>query len=110
MHAVLTLVRVNGQVQWNCFQGKSGNWIAVCDPLKLTVQSESWGDLMEDISETLNALLKDLLTSKELPAFLQDHGWTLGGPMPIRPEDVRFDLPFLTAISEAHGPQRHVHQ
>lgn len=108
--AVLTPVRIDGQVSWNCFRASGGNWVAVCDPLKLTVQSDTWGDLMEDIGQTLDALLRDLLASQELSKFLRDHEWTLVGPMPSRPEDVRFDLPFLTAMTEADGPQRHVHQ
>jgi hypothetical protein len=108
--AVLTLVRIDGQVRWTCFRAKGGNWVAVCDPLKLTVQSDSWANLMEDIGQTLDALLKDLLASQELPQFLKDHGWTILGPMPSRPEDVRFDLPFLTVMTEPHGPQRRVHQ
>jgi hypothetical protein len=107
---VLTLVRIDGQVPWKCFRGNGGNWVAVCDPLKLTVQSDTWGDLMEDIGLTLDALLRDLLASQELPNFLRDHGWTLAGPMPTRPEDVRFELPFLTAMTEPHGPTRHIHQ
>jgi hypothetical protein len=106
----VTLVRIDGRVAWNCFQGKGGNWIAVCDPLKLTVQSDTWGDLMEDIALTLDSMLKDLLASDELDRFLREHGWNLVGPMPTRLENVRFDIPFFPAMMGAHGPQRNVHQ
>ena len=106
----LTLVRIDGNVQWKCFQGKGGNWIAVCDPLRLTIQSDTWNDLMGDIGQTLNALLIDLLTSNELDRFLREHGWNVVGPMPSRPENVRFDLPFFPAMMGANGPQRDVHK
>jgi predicted RNase H-like HicB family nuclease len=107
------LVRVDANLQWKVFPGRGGNWIAVCDPLKLTVQGETWADLMEDIGHTLNAILTDLLSTNELPRFLQDHGWQIVGgaiPQPSRPEDVRFDVPFIPAMMGANDPQRHIYQ
>jgi hypothetical protein len=51
------LVRVDGDVQLQCFQSsETGNWVGVCEPLKLTVQSETWAALMEDFGLTLNAV------------------------------------------------------
>ena len=70
----------------------------MCEPLQLTVQSETWADLMEDIGHTLDALFKDLLRSNELNRFLRDRGWAPLGPVPSGPEDVRFDVPFFPAM------------
>jgi hypothetical protein len=53
---------------------------------------------MEDIGLTLDAVMRDLLKSNELPQFLHDRGWQLVGPMPSPPEDVRFDVPFFPAM------------
>lgn len=107
------LVRVETLLEWKVLQGKGGNWVAVCNPLKLTVQGETWAELMEDIGHTLNAVLTDLLSTNELPRFLQDHGWQIAGgvvPQPARSEDVRFDVPFIPAMMGANDPQRHVCQ
>ncbi len=102
-------------LQWTAMQGKGGNWIAVCEPLKLTVQSETFGELSEVITDTLDGVLKDLLASNELDRFLSEHGWKLAGATPIyalRPEYVRFDVPFelVMARAGADDPQRSVHQ
>jgi predicted RNase H-like HicB family nuclease len=109
-----TLVRIHANLGWKVLQGKGGNWIGVCDPLKLTVQGETWADLMENIGHTLDAVLRDLLSSNELPRFLQDHGWqVVGGKIPERPDhpdDVRFDVPFIPAMMGANDPQRRVYQ
>ena len=105
------LVRVQGNVQWKCFLSKEGHWIGICDPLGITLQADTWGDLMEDISLTLDAVLRDLLVSDELPKFLQEHGFVLAGKMPNPKDDVRFDMPFVPAmVNAANGLQREFHQ
>ena len=108
----MTLVRIDlkANLQWAVLQGKGGNWIGVCDPLGLTVQAETWAELMEDIGHTLDALLKDLLSTNELDRFLRDHGWTTLTAIPNRPEDVRFDVPFIPAMMASHGSPRTLHQ
>jgi predicted RNase H-like HicB family nuclease len=95
----MTLVRVDANLKWSVLQGTGGNWVAVCDPLGLTVQGETWAELMEDIGHTLDALLKDLLSTRELDRFLQDRGWTPSAPIPEFPEDVRFDVPFAAMMA-----------
>ena len=110
---VARIAGMQANLQWTVQQGKGGNWIAVCEPLKLTVQSETFGELMEDIADTLDGVLKDLLASNELERFLQEHGWQIAGAMPVfalRPENVRFDVPFVPVMAGANGPQRRVHQ
>ena len=102
-------VRVDANVRWQILRGQGSNWVGVCEPLKLTVQGETWAELMEDIALTLNALLNDLLASDELDRFLRDRGWTLMGPLPARPDGVRFDVPFLPAIM-GNDPAKRLHQ
>ena len=108
----MTLVRIDvkANLNWAVLRAKGGNWVAVCDPLGLTVQGETWAELMEDIGHTLDALLKDLLGTNELDKFFRDHGWTALSPIPRRPEDVRFDVPFIPAMMASHGSARPVHQ
>jgi hypothetical protein len=103
---VLTLVRINGQVPWRTFLSREGNWIAICDPLKLTLQADTWGELMEEIAITLDALLKELLASNELDRFMREHRWTAIGQIPTQTENVRFDLPFIPLMSASHDTPR----
>jgi hypothetical protein len=86
-----------------------GVWVAACDPLKLTVQSDTWAELMEDIGLTLNAMMCDLLQTNELDRFLRDRGWRLVEAVPDNPANVRFDLPFIPQMDGANGTPRFVH-
>lgn len=47
--------------RWAVSRTSGGNWIAVCDPLGLTLQSETYATFMEDIGQTLDAIMNDLL-------------------------------------------------
>lgn len=105
----MTVVHIEANVLWKTLRAQGGNWVAICDPLKLTVQAETYADLMEDIGLALDALLKDLLRSNELERFLRDHGWRPLGKIPRRPEGVRFDVPFRPTMM-ANGPARELHQ
>ena len=105
-----SLLRIDANLQWKCLQGPGGNWVAACEPLKLTVQAETWAELMEDIALTLDAMFRDLLITDELRRFLREHGWTLIGTIPNRPEEARFDVPFFPAMMGSHGSQRELHQ
>ena len=92
----LIRIDIRASLPWMCVSTKDGNWVGVCDPLRLTVQSATWVELMEDIAHTLDAMLQDLLSSNELEKFLHDHGWTSVGPIPAHPDsDIRFDVPFI---------------
>src|ERR1039457_1776331 len=90
------LVRIDGRVPWECRRDQDA-WVAVCEPLKLVVQSDTWSEMMEDISDTLDAVLNDLMTTNESRAFLSSHGWHLATPLPSGKSkgDVRFDIPFI---------------
>ncbi len=103
------LVRVQGQINWSVQRGAE-NWIAVCEPLKLTVQAQSWSEMMEDIGDTLDAILHELVGSNELDRFLQDHGWRLITPLPEKLKNVRFDVPFIPAVMERNDPPSYIHQ
>jgi hypothetical protein len=73
--AIQVRVRIDANLPWRYTIGRGGNYVAVCDPLKLTLQAESWDELMEDTSDVLNSIFHDLLRANELDRFLRDHGW-----------------------------------
>jgi predicted RNase H-like HicB family nuclease len=102
-------VKVRGNVQWRVTETQGGNWLAVCEPLRLTLQAETYAELMEDIGLALDGMLRDLLETNDLQRFLLEHGWTLVGAIPARPEEVRFDVPFHL-LSVSHGQERDLHQ
>jgi len=99
-------------LQWRFTIGKGGNYVAVCDPLKLTLQAATWAELMEDTSDVLNSIFLDLLTSNQLESFLRTHGWSMLGQLPRQVENVRFDVPFffVPEMASSHGSQKHVSQ
>jgi predicted RNase H-like HicB family nuclease len=103
------IVRVDANIHWQV-SANQYSWVGICEPLKLTVEASTYGELMENISETLDAVLSDLMKSDELPRFLKTHGWALMTPLPAKPEDVRFDVPFIPAMMGANGPQGIVFQ
>ena len=105
-----TIVQIEANLQWQVARTKAGNWLGVCDPLRLTLQSETYAELMEDIGLALNAMLGDLLETHDLERFLRDHGWRPLGVIPARREDVRFDVPFYLLPVNASGAPRNLHQ
>ena len=112
-HASAALVHIEGNVPWKWRKGSGGNYVAICDPLKITLQASSYQELMEDIADSLDALLKDLLDSNEFDQFMHDQGWRLLAPIPARPRDLKFDVPFSivpVTMAGADGPQRVLHQ
>ena len=59
----------------------------------------------EDIALTLDAMMRDLLSTNELDAFLKTNGWQLlsqNVALASQAEDVRFDVPF-GVITEQSG-------
>ena len=107
----MQIIKIEANVAWKFFRATGGNWVAVCDPLGLTVQSDTYANLMEDIALTLNALLKDLLEERELDKFLLDRGWrSVQGIIPTAPDDVYFDVPFAATRAVDSDSQAPVYQ
>ena len=108
----VVLVRIEGNVPWSWRRGVGGNYVAVCEPLRITLQARSYSELMEDISNSLDALLKELMESRDFDRFMQDHGWSMTASIPARPQDMRFDVPFsiVPVTAGTNGSQRSLHQ
>ncbi len=108
----MRLVRVEANLGLTCFRVKSGKWIGICEPLKLTVQAETWNELLESFGETLDAVLGDLLAANELRQFFRDKGWVASDPIPRRDGRVRFDVPFTPSVVpiQSHGTPRALRQ
>jgi len=97
------IIQIQANLNWQYSCARSGNFIAVCDPLKLTLQASTFSELLEDINISLDALFQDLLSEHELDRFLRERGWTALNPIPAGPMNVRFDVPF--ELVRANGQQ-----
>lgn len=86
-------IEVKGQVQWNVVQSTAGNWIGVCDPLKMTMEGETLDELQQNIRQSLQLLMEDLMNTGELEAFLREHGWR-AIPGPQQHGSVEFQVPY----------------
>ena len=110
MNNEFNVVRVKSDVEWAVVEGTNGYWVGICEPLKLTVQADTYANLMEDIGLTMSAVLKDLIETDELHQFLQSHGWSLQGPYQGPYEKVdHFDIPFHTTRQSSYDSARQLH-
>ena len=90
------IVEIKGDNPWPVTRSRTGPWIGICEPLKLTTQAETWSEFMSDISWAMEAVFEDLLKTGDPERFLRERGWT------TRPVDtprarfqtVKFDFPF----------------
>ena len=89
------LIRVDARINWEIMQVPAESaWIAVCDSLGLTVESSSWRELTEDISEALDMVFADLVSENQWEQFLSQHGWSFQDELPEQPaHELRFDVP-----------------
>ena len=94
----MPVVHVNAEIPCRVSRADADHWVGICDALNLTVESETWAELMEDVALTLDATFRDLLAGNELDPFLQDRGWT--AHVPADAEAVRFDVPFIPALAQ----------
>ena len=111
LRGAMNIIQVEGRGQfpWTVIRAQGGHWVAVCEPFGLTIQSDTWASLMEDIAHALNALLADLLEEGELDRFLKDRGFRLVGPPPSKPDDTWFDIPFSATRTTDRDLQAALH-
>lgn len=101
-------IEVNGQVQWEVAQSSAGRWIGVCRPLGLTMEGDSLDDLYNNISESVQLLMEDLMDSGELDAFLRHRGWQ-AMPAPAGSQQqgpVEFQVPYDLLVRSSRDSAR----
>ncbi|HVO19763.1 MAG TPA: hypothetical protein VMU15_10935 [Anaeromyxobacter sp.] len=93
-------------MNWRAFRGRdSGNWVAISDALKLTVQGDSWDDLMNACTEAVQLVLLDVFEDGDFEQFLRSRGWMLLSQLPARGQPVKFDIP-VQVLKAANGELR----
>ena len=105
----MVVMHIEAEIPWRIDRADRERWVGISDPLGLTVESETWAELMEDIALTLDAMLNDLFSSNELDQFLRERGWTAHGTRDSA-ESVRFDVPFIPALVRSHDSTTAVHR
>lgn len=60
-------VHVNAKLEWSVGRDEaSGRFIAICEAIGLTMEGDSYRDLMENISDSLHLLLSSLMEDNAL--------------------------------------------
>jgi len=95
---ILVRVQMQAQLVWQVTRDpKSDRWVAVCQPLLITAEAETWEKLTALMNEEVNALLRALLETGELDQFFRDRGWQSMPETPLPKttpsEGIRFDVP-----------------
>lgn len=85
-------IGIRAEIPWVAARDPySLRWVAVCEPLSLTVEVESESELVPVIRESMELLFTDLLESGELDQFLADRGWARRNQLPAhRPRSAQF--------------------
>lgn len=95
------ILEVQAKLRWVFFRdAESKNWIAVCDPLQVTVEAGTHSDLVAQIECGIDLLFRDLMNRGRLESFLHHRGWSISGEMNRSGGDVHFDVP-IELISES---------
>jgi len=112
--AGMVVIRIQGkaQLQWRAQRSPTSKaWIGICEPMNLVMEADSLDELYSVIDEAMQLMLVDLLRDNELEAFLREHGWKAQNvPQQVKPEDVKFDVPWeLIAEGAKNDSERRTH-
>lgn len=89
------IVSIRGKLTWTWSRTSRGSYVAVCEPIRQTVQAEEFGELVESVNEALGSTFKELLSTGDLERFLEEQGWScVSLPPPKVRKQIRFDMPF----------------
>lgn len=90
-----TTVHIKANLIWKYGKSKSGNYIAVCDPIGQTIQADTFSHLIASMNEAVDSTLRELFHTGDLEKFLADRGWSSEQVLPERRKtNLRFDIPF----------------
>lgn len=91
------VIHIEANLPWNyTVDRKSNHWVAVCEPLKLTIEAENPEEFLETIREAMDGFFKELLSTGDLDRFLGDHGWRRLTRIPQSRRGLYFDVPLST--------------
>lgn len=98
-------VRIEAQIFWLARQNPAtGRWLAVCPPLNLNAEGDTYAQLQACGNEATALLFQDLVEDGELATFLHKNGWQMIG-VPQPGTRTQFDIP---ADWRSHAPREEV--
>jgi len=88
-------IKIEVNLAWNVTRTRSGMLVGSCEPLGLVSEGKDEFDLSQNIQESLQLVMNELLRSGELDGFLRSHGWRASA-LPVGPTKARvpFEVPF----------------
>ncbi len=111
-----TVIHLDANLAWRVArlgERYERRWLGICDDLDLTVESSTYQELMEDIGDTLDAVLLDLCQEGRLDDFLTRQGWRVVDGQQwsgVDPEELSFDLPFTPQQMTSRDLEASIHQ
>ena len=100
------VIQLKANIPWVYTIDRSNRLVAICPPLKLTIEADDPQDFLETIQEAMDAFFKELLSTGDLDRFLQEHNWQRLTPIPETRRALYFDVP----LSTQRVPERDLHQ
>lgn len=95
-------IQVKSRVQWQVSKADRGTgYVAVCEPLALTLEADSLDDLESIIGEALQLLFTDLFLDNEFHDFLMARGWR-AKDIPEDDGDIEFQVPWQLLMNLGH--------
>lgn len=89
-------IQIHANLEWQLERTRRGRFLAVCQPLALTLEADSQEEALSLINEGLHYFFLDHLAEGTLARFLMNKGWQASAlPVAYTPGDVvTFEVPF----------------
>lgn len=95
---VVRVVRVAApDMVWDLFRDRGG-WTARCESLRLDTWGLTYAELIESISETIDAWIRSQIDDDELDLALSERGWKTLDDVPTDITTTMFDVPYSINI------------
>jgi len=89
-------IQIHANLEWQLERTRRGRFLAICEPLGLTLEADTQDEALSLINEGLHYFFLDHLADGTLARFLTMKGWQSSSlPEAYEPGDaVTFDVPF----------------
>lgn len=96
------VIKIETKLLWMVAQQPSGALVAECEALGLVSEGSNRLDLWQNINESIQLVMNNLLRCGELDDFLRSHGWK---SVPVPGDATDGPVPFEVPIELVHQEQ-----